>query len=281
MKTTTLPKKTQVEISNFIKWLRDENNLSECTVRNYYESMILFFREYDSFTKDNCKLYISDITAKGFSVQTCNLRISAFNKYMIFKKMDKYKLKGFVTQRTLHLENVPSEQQYKKLIEFLETHKNQDYKYWMKVLACTGARIGEFLQFTWEGIEKGNFIILGKGAKFRNFYIQENLSKEITLYKKKYNKTGAFAKNRFGKPITARGFSQELVFWGTKAGLPKEILHPHAFRHFFAKQYLKSSNGDIVQLSDFLGHSSLDMTRIYTMKSKQEQYNDFNKYVNW
>ena len=47
-------------------------------------------------------------------------------------------------------------------------------------------------------------------------------------------------------------------------------MHAHAFRHFFAKMFLKK-NKDVIQLADLLGHGSVDTTRIYLQKSYDEQ----------
>lgn len=58
--------------------------------------------------------------------------------------------------------------------------------------------------------------------------------------------------------------------WGRKCGIDKSKMHPHAFRHFFAKMYLKK-NKDVVQLAELLGHGSIDTTRIYLQKSYDEQ----------
>ena len=68
--------------------------------------------------------------------------------------------------------------------------------------------------------------------------------------------------------------------WGEKAGVDRSKMHPHAFRHFFAKMYLKNSK-DVIQLADILGHGSVDTTRIYLQKTKQEQMKDINKNVKW
>jgi site-specific recombinase XerD len=57
-------------------------------------------------------------------------------------------------------------------------------------------------------------------------------------------------------------------------------MHAHAFRHFFAKMFLKKTK-DIIQLADLLGHGSVDTTRIYLQKSYDEQQRDFNKNVTW
>jgi site-specific recombinase XerC len=124
-------------------------------------------------------------------------------------------------------------------------------------------------------------MLRGKGNKYRYFYIQKELSREIAQYAKINKKAGIFPENRFGKKMLTRGIAYHMDKWNKDLGFPKGMLHPHAFRHFFAKQYLKNSKKDIVQLAEFLGHESLDTTRVYLLKSREEQMKDFNKYVNW
>lgn len=80
--------------------------------------------------------------------------------------------------------------------------------------------------------------------------------------------------------LSDRGFDQLLKLNARKAGFPKEKAHCHAFRHFFAKQYLAKTK-DVVQLADLLGHESVDTTRLYLQKSKMEQTKDINRNVTW
>ena len=51
------------------------------------------------------------------------------------------------------------------------------------------------------------------------------------------------------------------------AGVSKDKVYPHSFRHLFARTYY-SMQKDIVRLADILGHSSVETTRIYTMESR-------------
>jgi site-specific recombinase XerD len=67
---------------------------------------------------------------------------------------------------------------------------------------------------------------------------------------------------------------------GEKCGVAIEKMHPHAFRHFFAKMYLKKTK-DVVALSEILGHGSVDITRIYLQKSYDEQKREIDRVVNW
>lgn len=64
------------------------------------------------------------------------------------------------------------------------------------------------------------------------------------------------------------------------SGVPKEVLHPHSFRHFFAKMFLKSNN-DITLLGDLLGHSNISTTAIYTRKSSAEQAQELDRIIKW
>jgi len=50
------------------------------------------------------------------------------------------------------------------------------------------------------------------------------------------------------------------------AGVSKDKVFPHNFRHLFARTYY-SLQKDVVRLTDILGHSSVNTTRIYTMES--------------
>ena len=65
-----------------------------------------------------------------------------------------------------------------------------------------------------------------------------------------------------------------------KYGIPKEVAHPHSFRHLFAIEFLKNNN-NIALLADLLGHESVDTTAIYLRLSAQEQKKQFNMAMDW
>ena len=65
-----------------------------------------------------------------------------------------------------------------------------------------------------------------------------------------------------------------------KYGIDRSVMHPHGFRHFYAKQFLKRSQ-DIVFLADLMGHDSLDTTRIYLRKTAAEQAEEVDRIITW
>lgn len=46
-------------------------------------------------------------------------------------------------------------------------------------------------------------------------------------------------------------------------------MHPHAFRHLFAKEYMKTYR-NIAELSCVLGHENIETTMIYLANSSRE-----------
>lgn len=278
-KLSGISERNQKILAEFTAWLTDNFDYSPRTVHSYYFGVKLFFEYASDVTMDSFKRYVATMEANGFAPSTISLRMAALEKLSQFVKRP-IKLNRPKLKRKLDTDNVPTESDYSKLLSFLGAKKNKDYYYWMRILATSGARFFEFVQFTWEDIIKGEVELKGKGNKYRRFFFQKELSGEIRKYASENNKTGVFATSRLGTPITNRGLAVMMKDWGNSAGIERKKMHPHAFRHFFAKMFLKK-NKDLVQLADLMGHASLDTTRIYTQKSHAEQKRDFTKNVTW
>lgn len=274
-----LSDKNRKIINDFILSLVNERDYSTSTIQTYRYGLQIFFEYSTEFNQDSCRRFIQTLESQGLKPSTLRLRITALEKLGEFLKKP-VKIKRPKFRRNLNIENVPSEKDYKNLLDYLQTLPNKDYYYWIKTLATTGARISEFLQFKWEDIERGDVILKGKGSKYRRFFFQKSLQQEITAYIKANHKSGPLCIARNGQIMTTRGFAERLKSWAPKCNIDKTKMHAHAFRHFFAKMYLKN-NKDVVQLAELLGHGSVDTTRIYLQKSYAEQKKDFNRNVNW
>ncbi len=277
-KLSAISEKNRALLNNFIVWLTDNNDYSHHTIDIYYTSLKKYFEYANDVSMDNCKRFVKMLEDNGFSPQTIRLRITALEKFSKWIKKP-VELKRPKIKRKLDVGNVPTEVEYNRLLDYLKTKPNRDYYFFIKVLGTTGARLSEFQQFTWEDIISGEVTLKGKGRKYRRFFFQKQLSKEAKEYALSHAKTGLFAVGKFG-PMTQRGLSQAMKVWGDHCGIDRKKMHPHAFRHFFAKMFL-NKNKDVIQLADLLGHGSVDTTRIYLQKSYDEQKRDFNKHVTW
>lgn len=127
---------------------------------------------------------------------------------------------------------------------------------------------------TWEDVVRGQVVLVGKGNKERLLFFPSSLQRDARVFVESCHLRGRIA------PVTDKSVRQAIRRMAVKAGVPAEKVHPHAFRHFFAKMFLRRSN-DITMLADLLGHASLNTTRIYLQKSYDEQQREFNQSVNW
>lgn len=277
-KLSELKGKNQEETGRFIAWLKEQRDYSRNTVEAYRKAVEQYHEYATELNTESVRGFLQALKEKGQSPKTMNIKLNALTKYAEYRGIP-LAVKRQKVIRTLNTENVPTEKEYSVLMEYIRTRSERFYLM-MYTLAHTGARVSELLQFKIQDILAGDVILSGKGGKYRRFFF----TKENILLAKEYLEshpgTTWLCENRLGEQITSRGISQMMKDYGKRAGVRREICHPHAFRHYFAKSYLKRSK-DVVQLAELLGHSSIDTTRIYLQKSLSEQRRDFNKHVDW
>lgn len=259
-------------INNFLLWLNNEKEYSPNTLRIYSFSVRDFFSYFDEFNQDNARRYIATLEEKGNNPKTIRLRITSIERLGEYLKKP-VKLKRPKIQKTLSVENVPTENEYNKILDYCDKNTPK-WAYIIRLLGTTGCRVSELIQFTYEHIQAGTCDLKGKGAKYRRFFFTKQMQEGAK------GKSGYVCTNRYGLQMSKEGVRNGLQTIGKKCGVAKEKMHPHAFRHFFAKMYLKKTK-DVVALSEILGHGSVDITRIYLQKSYDEQKREIDRVVNW
>lgn len=268
----------RASVNSFVEWMDAELDLSESTVRGYSDGLIQFFRYSNEFSLDSAKRFVATLEEKGFSPKTVSCRMSALEKYGKYVGKP-IRMRRPKIRRTLNVENVPTEMEYRRLCGYLKEHDTQHYL-WVRILATTGARVSEFIQFRWTDVLAGEVTLRGKGNKYRRFFFKKEVIEESREYLEGKPVDGAVAVNRLGDIISRRGIASLMSSWADKCGIDRRKMHPHAFRHFFAKMYLNKTN-DIVKLADIMGHGSIETTRIYLQRSHDEQKRDYNRAVTW
>lgn len=221
------------------------------------------------------------LVSQGLKPAAVNSRLSGVNKYCEFIGKPGWKVKQVKLQQKSFVDNVISETDYESLKACLLRDGNKRWFFLVWTLAATGARISEFLQMKAEHVFKGYFDMYGKGGKMRRVYFPKTLRVEFQEYLRDEKiETGSIWKNRYGKVLTSRGVATMLKKMADKYGIDRAVMHPHGFRHFYAKQFLKRSQ-DIVFLADLMGHDSLDTTRIYLRKTAAEQAEEVDRIITW
>lgn len=265
-----------IDIEGFRSYLYEEE-LAPNTIAAYVRGVTRFSEMFDEITKPNLIAFKQHLI-ENFKPQTVNNRITAVLRYCDFKEIP-MKLKPVKTPKKTYVDNVISCQQFETLIAGLKKDGNIHWYVNVMFLAKTGMRISEAIRICKKDVMNRQVDIYTK-AHMRTVYFPKSLLDDIANYLETIQENETVMQGENGKSITSRGVSGALQRFARKYGIPKEVMHPHAFRHFFAIEFLKRNN-NIALLADLLGHSSVNMTQIYLRQSKEQQREMIDKAVNW
>lgn len=129
----------------------------------------------------------------------------------------------------------------------------------------TGLRCGELCGLTLPDadLQVGELKVLGKGNRERTVPVGVRAVRALRRYRDHFRppvEIPNFFLSVEGRPLTVR--SVQLMFRKAKRAADIPRLHPHLLRHTFAIHYLMAG-GDVFSLQKILGHSTLEVTRMY------------------
>ena len=262
----------------FANYLR-ATNLASNTIASYLCAVKQFLELYGEVTKENIiayKLYLIET----YKPKTVNLRIRAISCYLEFLGMEDLKVPFIKIQQKTFLENVISEADYQYFKNCLQRDEEWYWYFVIHFMASTGARVSELIQIKVEHVTTGYFDLYSKGGKLRRLYIPNKLQQEALTWLGDTALSGFIFLNRYGNQISTRGIAGQLKKYAIKYGINPAVVHPHSFRHRFAKSFLERYN-DIALLADLLGHESIETTRIYLRKTSSEQREIVDRVIDW
>ena len=146
----------------------------------------------------------------------------------------------------------------------------------IEFLFATGIRISELCNLTPNEVNlyEGSILIYGKGSKERRIHIgNEDVLDIIKEYEKEYHKEivscNHFFASQSGKPLSDQSVRRMINKYTSVASIEQHIT-PHMFRHTFATALLEE-DVDIRYIQEMLGHSSINVTEIYTHVTLSKQ----------
>ena len=282
-------------VIEYLKYLEIEKNLSENTITSYafdLQAFCNFLESSNSSLLINIKNidstiirhYILTIRSQGIKINSMQRHMSAIRgmfDFIVHKK---------IISSNPCVVNLPKNKSDNKLPKVLnpdeiinllnqDTTKHIDLRdiTIMELFYSTGLRLSELANLTLKDIKLASddlLVITGKGNKQRKVpfgsFAKDKVFKwlkvreeYINLINKDISKEYLFITlTKPYKKLSVRSIQDRLNKWGIKLGLDIK-LHPHIFRHSSASHFLESCESlPIVQ--EFLGHSNLATTQIYT-----------------
>ena len=282
MKENKLPEYMQ----KYIDTLQYERKLSKNTILSYQDNLKTFW-EYIA-PKDPLKVIKEDIE-KFLKFEQEKKVTTKAHYFTVLQNFYLFCLEEGYTKinpcETIHMpklpDKLPNYLTYEEVDRLLDMPLKTDYDYrtkaMLELLYATGMRVSELLSLRFSNIDLENTIVRveGKGSKERIIPFNDTSKKYLELYLNFYrpklikpgkNYEELFLNNR-GTPMTRQGLFKLLKQLCKELGIKKNV-SPHILRHSFAT-HLLNAGADLRVIQEFLGHSSISTTQIYTHVSKE------------
>jgi len=286
------------EIQSYLQYLIIEKSLAENTVKAYRTDLYafsMFLRQNQCYnpiniTADHIINYLSKIKSAGSVSSTISRKMSAIKGYCRFL-YEENRVPADVgavlstPKKAQILPNALSQQQITGLLELpnLSTNIGLRDKSMLEMIYACGLRVSELIGLTVHNVDPrlGFIRCIGKGDKERIIPIG---SKALAAYNDYMSisrpdlvgdkLTQQIYVNNRGDQMTRQGFWKIIKAYGKKIGLD---IYPHTMRHSVATHLLENG-ADIRIVQEFLGHSDISTTQVYTHLNKAKLKNIYDQF---
>ncbi len=287
----------QILIDNYLEYCKNQKRLDPKTINAYRIDLSQFSKQNiapnaSDITSDMLENYVATLHQK-FKPKTVKRKIAslkAFFHYLEYKEItiinpfNKIKLhfrEPVILPKTIPLHTVET-----FLSAIYNQYHNAKNTYQrdcalrdvavIELLFATGMRISELcsLKINDVNLYDRTVLIYGKGAKERLIQIgNDDVAKILNTYKStfltKMQKCHHFFANPNGTALSDQSVRRMIKKYTSLAGIELHIT-PHMFRHTFATSLLEA-DVDIRYIQEMLGHSSINITEIYTHVAMSKQ----------
>lgn len=261
-----------MQIEEYIGYLRYQER-SQSTINKYRHDIGYFMKYIDGKTLDKeIVITYKKHLMQMYKPSSANSMLTALNGYLSYIGRDDLKVKLIRYQRPRYEDTDRSitRGDYLKLLDHCDNKRDRLI---IETICSTGIRVSELQYFKVENYKDRKILITNKG-KQRIVFLTKKLVHKIEAYIKSVGiEKGSIFITKNNKPIDRIYIWRMMKRLAIKAKVNVKKVFPHNFRHLFAKCYYKIKK-DIVKLSDILGHSSIDTTKIYIKDTSEKYFKD-------
>ena len=274
--------KINKSISSFSEYLLYQKGLSQNTVDSYKSDLTklsnyLQNQDLSKTTIDNFFIDMSEFNYSSSTKKRMHSSIKNFLKYINENEdYESIDISDIKLKSSKKLPEVLSINDIENMINFYnhETYLDSRNRTVIDVLYSTGCRVSELCDINISDIDLDEkyLKLKGKGSKQRIVPIGSMLYKNLLQY---LNVRETFLQNR-GEPLFLSKSKNKLdrtavfrIIKKTAKNISLQTdVHPHTLRHSAATHMLEGGC-DLRTVQEFLGHSSVSTTQIYTKVTKE------------
>ncbi len=253
------------QLVGFKEYLLEREN-APATLEKYLRDVRKFFAfagEGSEITKEKLLIY-KEWLMEGYSVSSVNSMLVALNQFLGYMGLGRLRLKRVRVQRMdlEHAQKALGKEEFRRLVRTARDCGKEQLAMIMETMCATGIRVSELKYFRVENLRSGIVKVWNKG-KYRMVILPALLKNKLLLYIRRNGiKSGMIFCTRSGREKDRSNIWREMKAVAKCAGIGGRKVFPHNLRHLFARSfYAKTKN--LITLADILGHSSLEVTRIY------------------
>ena len=284
-------------LQSFVNYLQFERRFSLLTVENYQRDILQFMSwlslqeplvALDDSQEFHVRMWISKLHREGLKSHSLQRKLSSLRGYF------RYQIKH--SHLTVNpASDVRAPREAKRLPQTLDIEQidrlldipSDDFigsrdKAILELFYSSGLRLAELARLTLADADLHGAIltVLGKGNKTRIVPIGSKAVSAINnwlLHRSTIIAADASALflTKQGRAISHRNIQLRVNHWQEQQGLSQSV-HPHKLRHSVASHLLQSS-GDLRAVQEFLGHSDISSTQVYTHLDYQHLANVYDK----
>jgi len=273
---------TREILSKFNDYLYYEKSLSENTINSYLSDINLFLNYLDNkeINKNHTEEYLINLSKINYSENTKKRIFSSIKSFLNYAIendfISNFEIFNLKFKSSEELPDVLLVSEVEKLINFYnhESFLSSRNITIIDFMYSTGCRVSELCSLKISDIDLiEEFVRLqGKGSKQRIVPIGSklliNLNKYLELRNSnpKIKSSYLFLTKNFNK-LDRTAVFRLIKTTGVQVGINSKI-YPHTLRHSAATHMLEGGC-DLRTVQEFLGHSSVSTTQIYTKVTKE------------
>lgn len=274
--------KINKSISSFSEYLLYQKGLSQNTVDSYKSDLTKLsnYLQNQDLSKTNIDNFFIDMSEFNYSSSTKKRMHSSIKNFLKYinenENYESIDISDIKLKSSKKLPEVLSITDIENMINFYkhETYLDSRNRTVIDVLYSTGCRVSELCDINISDIDLDEkyLKLKGKGSKQRIVPIGSMLYKNLLQY---LNVRETFLQNR-GEPLFLSKSKNKLdrtavfrIIKKTAKNISLQTdVHPHTLRHSAATHMLEGGC-DLRTVQEFLGHSSVSTTQIYTKVTKE------------
>lgn len=274
--------KINKSISSFSEYLLYQKGLSQNTVDSYKSDLTKLsnYLQNQDLSKTNIDNFFIDMSEFNYSSSTKKRMHSSIKNFLKYinenEDYESIDISDIKLKSSKKLPEVLSITDIENMINFYshETYLDSRNRTVIDVLYSTGCRVSELCDINISDIDLDEkyLKLKGKGSKQRIVPIGSMLYKNLMQY---LNVRETFLQNR-GEPLFLSKSKNKLdrtavfrIIKKTAKNISLQTdVHPHTLRHSAATHMLEGGC-DLRTVQEFLGHSSVSTTQIYTKVTKE------------